>query len=132
MGCDIHPYVHHRHGGGTLNTFLCVELNLGRDYGLFGLMAGVRGKHKLFDARGFPKDTPNRVRFDYNRFIDDAHNESWLTTSELKQIAKKFNELYERRNPWLETVIGYMDALDNWCEEEDPGGQAILIFFFDC
>lgn len=132
MGCDIHSYVYHRQGKGPLNTFLCMELNLGRDYGLFGLMAGVRGEHKLFDARGFPEDTPHRIRFDYDRRIDDVHDASWLTTGELKQVAEKYIEINERRNPWLETVIGYMDALDDWCQEDDPGGQAILIFFFDC
>ncbi len=132
MGCDIHSYVYHRKGTGELKTYLCSEIDLGRDYGLFGLLAGVRGEHTLFEARGFPQDVPSRITFEYDRRIDDVHNASWLTTDEVKQVADRYVELWGRSNPRLAALIGYMQALDAWCAAYDPGGQAVLIFFFDC
>lgn len=126
MGCDIHPYICYRNGEGKLKQFMYSELDLGRDYTFFGLLAGVRGKHKLFEAKGFPEDVPSHVLFDFNRRADDTHDASWLTTAELKQVAEAYERIATegewkvRKNRWLAALIGCMQGLDEWLAEYDP------------
>jgi len=137
MGCDIHPRIARRTGEGELVSFMHGTLDLGRDYVMFGLMAGVRGKEKLFEPRGLPDDVPFSYKFDHDRLDGDAHSASWLTTQEVRMVADAYPEVAERldgkrrQNPWLAALVGLMEAVDRWSDEYDPDGGAVLIFWFD-
>lgn len=59
MGCDIHCYVEYAsfNRGGNGEPYwqnLGGRSNPGRDYGMFGLIAGVRGGEALFPPKGLP------------------------------------------------------------------------------
>jgi hypothetical protein len=61
MGCDIHVYLDvvesepdpERGHEGWVSTF-AGPISLGRDYDLFGVLAGVRGGQAVFTPRGLP------------------------------------------------------------------------------
>ena len=76
MSCDIHLYIEHRptdpkarYGyewqgfGGRINP--------GRDYEIFGLLAGVRGGTALVKPRGFPTDASFEARCDNQLYLTD-------------------------------------------------------------
>ncbi|GAB5519425.1 MAG: hypothetical protein RhofKO_16760 [Rhodothermales bacterium] len=136
MGCDIHPYLARRTGEGKLEPFICNALDLGRSYVMFGLMAGVRGDVCLFEPRGLPEDIPSTYKFDYDR-DDEVHSASWLTTAEVRAVADAFPDAVEQRTGepfmyvYLAALVGMMEAVDRWADTHDPGGGAILIFWFD-
>jgi len=59
MGCDIHAYVDYEEDivkrDGNLWVSNLGEFHIGRDYLLFGILAGVRcAEDKLFDPKGLP------------------------------------------------------------------------------
>lgn len=82
MGCDIHPFIDYddfitREGEPWVSCF-AGRVDLGRNYTLFALMAGVRydenrmdGKLPLFEPRGLPANVSWKVREEYYRFIED-------------------------------------------------------------
>ena len=56
MGCDIHCYIEYHDGHDRWSGF-GGRINPGRDYQLFGLLAGVRGAMPpLIPPRGMPTD----------------------------------------------------------------------------
>jgi len=137
MGCDIHPYIARRTGDGDLEPFMYSQLDLSRNYLMFGLLAGVRGGEALFEPRGLPDGVPFTYQFDYDRMEDDAHTASWLTTSEVRQVAEKYPSVFEElrgkrwMHPHLAALLSLMEGVDTWAEEYDPGGEAVFIFWFD-
>jgi hypothetical protein len=137
MGCDIHPSIARRTGDGKLKPFMYSRLDLGRDYLMFGLLAGVRGGEELFEPRGLPDDVPFTDQFDFDRMEDDAHTPSWLTTAEVMQVVAAYSTSNEQNreerclNPHLAALAGLMEGVEFWADEYDPGGGAVLIFWFD-
>ncbi len=67
MGCDIHCYVEYKSNGQY--TSWGGRINPGRDYGVFGVMAGVRGGGCLYSARGVPDDMSYRASSDYMIYV---------------------------------------------------------------
>jgi hypothetical protein len=103
MGCDIHAFIEYVYDGDThTNTFCGEEIHFGRDYGLFSLLAGVRGVPRpLVNPRGFPDDCiaagdttifPSswEVKEKYIEYGDSAHSATWLTLDELKKIRAEY------------------------------------------
>ena len=137
MGCDVHPYIARRTGQGTLEPVMYGSLDLGRDYLMFGLMAGVRGTARLFAPRGLPDGVPFPYKFDHDRMEGDARSASWLTTAEVGSVAAAHTvAAAEQRGGRSESLLlaallGLMDGVDRWCDAHDPGGGAVLIFWFD-
>lgn len=79
MGCDIHcciEYASSWNSGGwrwDYTRFAC-ELNVGRDYDLFALMAGVRGEEGLIpvcEPKGLPEDVSTGFLLRSGYLIDD-------------------------------------------------------------
>ncbi|WP_165246973.1 hypothetical protein [Paludisphaera soli] len=79
MGCDIHCCIEYAsslrpdESRWVYTPFAC-ELNLGRDYDLFALMAGVRGEEGLVpvcEPKGLPKDISTAFLFHSGCRIDD-------------------------------------------------------------
>jgi hypothetical protein len=61
---------------------------VGRDYDLFGLLAGVRGRTKpLFAPRGLPDDVNIIIRAVFEEGREDYVAPSWLTLAELEKVS---------------------------------------------
>lgn len=70
MGCDIHCYVEHRDKGSEHWYGFGGRINPGRNYQMFGLLAGVRGGTALVEPRGVPENMAYDARDDYWLFIN--------------------------------------------------------------
>ena len=125
MGCDIHAYIEYCDlGDKSQNWNFSSSIDFGRDYTLFGLIAGVRSLcgANLFPVRGYPdsskaehigsKDFPTSyiVQKEYDSWLDDkgkrcCHSETWLHLDELIKIRhayiKEQFELNEVTDPEL-------------------------------
>jgi hypothetical protein len=63
------------------------QIYTGRNYQLFGVLAGVRQcSDQKFERKGFPEDASPIVRGIYEQWGGDAHTPSYLTLKELKSI----------------------------------------------
>jgi hypothetical protein len=106
MGCDIHVFLerrlnkgpwkldpkHHEeetYAGGPVRYNEVASLS-GRNYELFGLIAGVRSMEEpLYDPRGIPDDACDEVKA---MSTEDYHTHTWLRPQELKRIFKKWEK----------------------------------------
>lgn len=112
MGCDIHCMVEYRdvyaggdgkwhaieiknpyrvyhipdNDGNMVEYDSYIEPYDGRDYQLFGILAGVRSDEypQMDDARGLPPDVSDEVRAKFDEYSDDYHTPSWYTLNELE------------------------------------------------
>jgi hypothetical protein len=78
MGCDIHTFIEYADADFTDQDgepyWSCFggQINQGRNYTLFGLLAGVRGGEALFKVRGLPEGKLSYQAKDYMTInIDD-------------------------------------------------------------
>lgn len=92
MGCDIHLYPEGRISKDHWYSVEADEVprtcawqsngprfDIGRAYGLFAALAGVRGGPAVFEPRGFPADAANAARRDYHRVIMSGEEKAlWL------------------------------------------------------
>ena len=71
MGCDIHAYIEYKHWGDKWWPF--ANLDIDRDYQLFGLMAGVRRSDidPVAQPRGVPSDASWKVNDENELFVSD-------------------------------------------------------------
>lgn len=101
----------------------------GRDYCLFGLLAGVRGQQKLYETRGFPEDACWILAEDF-RNNSDAYSPSWLEIGELSVLLDHYAEvvapLPESTELALRATIAAMEILN----AGDPS-RSRLVFWFD-
>lgn len=104
MGCDIHMFPEYRVDGGawqahpdikieireigTINeyAFISFDEGIGRDYGLFADLAGVRGSGP--DPKGIPDGISPIVKKVIDQWIGDGHSHSYMPLDELKQLMK--------------------------------------------
>lgn len=100
MGCDIHLYVEKKKKGkwvmaqglvededGVLNVPYPDRRYTGRNYELFGFLAGVRcSNNQFFEAKGFPNNASKELKDIYEAWDVDAHTPSFLTLAELKEV----------------------------------------------
>lgn len=98
MGCDIHEWVEVRVGGKWEMTD--VNLDVGRNYDLFGMLADVRNGRgfagvdtgdgfvpilgRESPTRGIPLDASPEYAAEVENWGGDGHSHSWLTLAELK------------------------------------------------
>lgn len=82
MGCDIHLYVEHRRNergpSATWSTF-GGRFNPGRDYRMFGTLAGVRGGTAMIPPRGIPSDLACSAEGDWWLYITETPGEEYVT-----------------------------------------------------
>lgn len=104
MGCDIHSHAERRVNGKwevVKDAFTLDDFDreyYGREkgdspfrwrsYSMFGFLAGVRSHwcNPIVEPRGFPDDTTDEVREDYEYWGSDAHTPSFLTAKELLEF----------------------------------------------
>lgn len=75
MGCDIHCYIEHRKKDYDRWSLFGGRINPGRNYGLFGLLAGVRGGNAIIPVRGRPSDMSWGTESEDRCFIHDGEKE---------------------------------------------------------
>jgi hypothetical protein len=115
MGCDIHMFTEVKNNKGewecsdffTINKYFDEEgepefnhedAYTGRDYLLFGALAGVRySEVEHPEPKGFPSDASKECAANYKDWDMDAHTPSWFTLEELKVMATK--QLLKNENP---------------------------------
>lgn len=94
MGCDIHLYVEYSDDGKRWRNF-AGRLNPGRYYGLFNVIAGVRGNEdQLYTPRGLPDDISWRTASDNRLYIvpdgpGDNNDEDSVMASKAKEWVEK-------------------------------------------
>ena len=153
MGVNVGTHLCIRRPGQEIE-YLCSGPWIPRNYGLYGLMAGVGSDIVLFEPRGIPEDASRRLRWELkdSKLAADEYAHSWLTTEELREVARAYEAepsfLAEpdldiplppgqepsptqtaKLGPHFSATIGAMEGIDRWCEE-NGGGQAILAFSF--
>jgi len=90
MGCDIHAMVERK--GSPESTHWWVnrgDPEIGRNYQLFSILAGVRGSYRpISEPRGLPEDKREECSDAFKAWLaewgGDAHDASWVTLRELK------------------------------------------------
>jgi len=105
MGCDIHVYIEKRvdnqfpwdtdeghvveteiYGEGETYQWLQQVSATGRDYNLFGYLAGVRRvPDGALEPRGVPSCVSKPIAEEYGRQGSDAHSASYLYLEEFKE-----------------------------------------------
>ena len=121
MGTDIHVYLEEKHKDGKWH---CVGKNMydGRDYNLFGLLAGVRCygiNNAVTPLRGLPKDVSDVIRKAWVEEREWSHSCTWYALDEL------FDALYKKNvsdckddadslECFLQSIINYMVKDMSW------------------
>ncbi|MGL4618801.1 MAG: hypothetical protein ACRCZS_07040 [Chroococcidiopsis sp.] len=101
MGCDIHCHAEVKIDG-VWNHYN--EINIERNYDLFGYLAGVRGdKNQAFPVRGLPNDASNLTRCESDWLDIDGHTHSWISIDEIAQVINQFHKGLEKsmKNSYL-------------------------------
>jgi hypothetical protein len=96
MGCDIHAHIeYYTEPSGSTNTYthtFATDIDLGRNYTLFSLMAGVRGMcSPVCHPKGLPTNPPISygVAFNYYAFVvEDLDSEEGLKQAAYKNFQK--------------------------------------------
>jgi hypothetical protein len=99
MGCDIHMYVEHasrsdepywRPLGGRINP--------GRNYELFGFMAGVRGAGpSVIHERGMPTDAAWEAQGDNRLYICDDEGDGNCTPRASRALCRWRQSIHRKR-----------------------------------
>lgn len=133
MGCDIHLHTEvkiegkWRHWGNP---------SIDRWYVLFEKMAGVRGEieNAIVSLKGLPEDATFETLFDYNRFPEEWHSESWLGYEEIQEVYKWWNlqaSMRSREMDIIEDQFGYCMG-NGWDDTRDSVIEDVRwVFWFD-
>ena len=174
MGCDINVtlerYNEESKRWEPLNlyrknpddTFEPIPVYNGRDYELFGLLAGVRGSSHFFggdygylvEPRGLPKDMSVQAQLEWENGKDEHgkmwwHTPTWYDFCELDTYAyllNDFNKEMKKKNKKIGELEKKINELENkdeederdcWFEDEyenedDYNGIDSLVSFVDC
>jgi len=120
MGCDIHAYLDVTEGepdperdyAGWIQTF-AHDIPIGRDYALFGLLAGVRGGKALIEPRGLPEYDQMgwRTRDTYWLRVTDSPSCGWC--GECKHVSPSDAEKWRGKTIKIgdETYVQNPDVL---------------------
>lgn len=161
MGCDIHVYLEKYasiNGKSTWvnvdywqkNPYFGIEDNVdeyehvscyvGRNYDLFGILAGVRsGEDPIDEPRGLPEDVTETTRKEYEKWGIGCHTPSYYTLKELKDY------LYENSDNQdvVDSITHFIKLIDKrfkeefWIGEGDEKRYTIkensfrVVFWFD-
>lgn len=140
MGCDIHTFVErynketnqweilNLYKKNSDNTYEPIPVYDGRDYELFGLLAGVRGSSHFFsggygyivEPRGIPNDLSQYVQSKWECGKDEDgrqwwHTPTWYDFCELDTYAyllKDFNKIIKEKNKTIRLLEEEIDKLN--------------------
>lgn len=157
MGTDIHAYLQRKNKKTgkwePLNLYVdkgngpeFVNFYIGRDYLLFGQLAGVRGyvdQDPIVSPRGLPDELCNFIAAEYQKGAwndgsdwNDYHTPGWLDYVELKMFANDPKNVIEddwgnMRNPIAELYEDVKFVLDKYYIWDPAPGELQLVFWFD-
>jgi hypothetical protein len=100
----------------------------GRNYYLFGILAGVRGNGGDFgpisEPRGIPSDVSRSVQVILDDWGSDGHSESYFTLQELLDVDwDKY-----KKDDWLDE---FMDTIESLKKVDPDPNKVRIVFFFD-
>ena len=130
MGTDIRAYIEYTitEPDGSKDFFTWYDVELGRNYLLFALMANVKNRSKLQPVsvpKGLPNDVSDGIQCAYENY-DSPYLPSWLSLSELREVQRRYHEECDEPDLFLDVVIAAMDVL-----EQNHTEESRLIFWFD-
>ena len=148
MGCDIHEFQEKRINGvwvtadtwekdkywdgdgeQRLERIEGTHINVGRNYDLFGLLAGVRRVVEgSFEPKGIPDDVSLELKANYESWGVDAHTPSWLTLKELKEKSMELLLVDNWDDRWIR---GGLTHLINQMISDMPPEDVRFVFWFD-
>lgn len=108
MGCDIHCFVEVNINGKWMFYNQC---DVGRHYGLFAKMAGVRNYDEIVpisDPKGIPDNISEMVKIHCEYFGDDGHSHSWLSIRELIKLREYYQEKISEKSWDFDDEFGYI------------------------
>ena len=159
MGADIWTYVEHynhktkkwenanlyeKTPGGNFDM---VNFYTGRNYTLFGKLAGVRGMDEpMVYPRGLPEDISPEVKEEYAKFEGYAHSATWYDLYELRllvdagrgkvkdEVWNEETDQYELRE--VDYVKGFLEDAEHvlhmsWHWLAEKVGENRIIMWFD-
>jgi len=159
MGCDIHTYPEFARGDSEHWSPVGGRFNPGRDYDLFGKIAGVRtGEAPMFPVRGLPEALGYEASSDSQLFITDSEGDGFTTPATAARWVAEGSSRYTddtqrfvtrpdwHSHTWLtpSELRQTLEAPARW--EHDPrywallamleelerrGGRARLVIWFD-
>lgn len=157
MGCDIHAYIEIFDNDSQRWRFTR-DLDLGRDYALFGILAGVRGPTndtELFsEARGIPgigellngscevvseKERPSIEYLTYAMMYgNDGHSHSYITLEEAvshhKNVIDSSGETVFQKYYGEGSPDGWKQMIEDLKKDmtkDISSSQIRMVFFFD-
>lgn len=95
MGCDIHCYIEHRVPGENSFSGLGGYINPGRNYNLFGHLAGVRLDYPpVVEPRGIPdRDTLSyEAKGDYWLYVCDSDDEGCTSHKNAERYVSSYGK----------------------------------------
>jgi len=125
MSCDIYAFAERRTQGDKFELIPMARPFSFQNYELFGWLAGVRnvaGLPVVSEPRGVPKDASAEVAAEFDRWIPDAHDASWLAIDELLSIG--FDQPVEDRRVMRELAVGVFQ-----CQSTATPGQGTMSTF---
>lgn len=111
------------------------NLQLNRNYALFGVLAGVRWNDApvIHPPRGVPDDASDKYRLIVAEWAEDAHTHSWATVAELLAYkwGRKRSYYTEKREPLRVICREFMGVLERLKAAGTPEDMRVVLFF-DC
>ena len=158
MGCDIHLFIEKYNEESkrweSLNlyrknpddTYEPIPVYNGRDYELFGLLAGVRGSSHFFgsdygylaEPRGLPEDMSVQAQLEWENGKDEDgkmwwHTPTWYDFCELDTYAyllNDFNKEMKKKNKKIEELEKKIKELES--KEDDDDCCDWSPWYFNC
>lgn len=100
------------------------EYYSGRNYGLFSILADVRGREVPIDEpRGIPDDASTGYKYICEQWDGDGHSHSYFTLKELLEVDwSQYNEYY---------VSEFLETLEDMKKIDEDTSKVRCCFFFD-
>ncbi len=135
MSCDIHLHAEVKING-TWHHYAQPECY--QYYPLFEKMAGVRGDvaKAIAAPRGLPDDASVVTKFDAEKWGEDGHSHSWLSATEIAQLAAWEKALHApdyHAPTWDGWLFGQTYSGFTKYPEDRPAGleDVRFVFWFD-
>jgi hypothetical protein len=127
MGCDIHAHIEVKLKGQWEHYSV---LEIGRDYELFGKIAGVkRDGPPVVQPRGLPDDLTVVTRHHRGLYDSNGHHEGWLNASEMMTVY----QWHMDKNGDVPPIFGYVfgNLYDQKNLDYNNVEDIRLVFWFD-
>lgn len=112
------------------NIYTCTPYD-GRNYELFGVLAGVRSKefNPIDYPRGLPEDVTEEIKNEHQEWDVDAHSATYYTLDEL--LDSKYRKMSVGELAELRLQYFFKDVLDTCLKLTDNPSDFRLVFWFD-